>query len=357
MKTLYIGLFLALGMAVVGGYGAGVSKKETAVFAGGDFRFLEKAFGDTYGVVRVEVGYTGGTVSNPSAKNFASGGHVAAVRVTYMPDRISYSELMDVFWRNVDPTDGAGQFSDRGAQFRTVVFWIDQAQKTQAEASKAALAKSGRFKADLKTEIVKAGQFYPAPEADRNFAEKKPAEFTRLLAQSGRREFLEKTWGPEAVVERGLPPIVTGGTYKKPSRDELAKKLTPMQFDVTQNEGTEPPFNNEYWDNHEEGIYVDIVSGEPLFSSRDKFESGTGWPSFFLPLEPGNIKLERDASFGMVRTEVRSEHADSHLGHLFEDGPEPTGLRYCMDSASLRFIPVKDLVKEGYGKYLEYFKK
>ena len=144
-------------------------------------------------------------------------------------------------------------------------------------------------------------------------------------------------------------------TFRKPSDEELKRKLTPMQYKVTQHEGTEPPFKNEYWDNHEQGIYVDVVSGEPLFSSLDKFESGTGWPSFTRPLVPANIKTKTDRQFLMTRTEVRSAHADSHLGHLFDDGPKPTGLRYCMNSASMRFIPASKLVAEGYGEYAKLF--
>ena len=144
-------------------------------------------------------------------------------------------------------------------------------------------------------------------------------------------------------------------TFKKPADTELKSKLTPMQYKVTQHEGTEPPFKNEYWDNHEQGIYVDIVSGEALFSSLDKFESGTGWPSFSRPLAPENVKTKTDRQFFMSRTEVRSSHADSHLGHLFDDGPKPAGLRYCMNSASMRFIPASKLVAEGYGEYAKFF--
>jgi methionine-R-sulfoxide reductase len=166
--------------------------------------------------------------------------------------------------------------------------------------------------------------------------------------------------GPARTAAGGpapVPPPGVAGEYRKPAEEQLRKTLTALQFDVTQREGTEMPFNNTYWNNHAEGIYVDVVSGEPLFSSRDKYESGTGWPSFTRPLEPGNVVTVTDSSLGMVRTEVRSRFAGSHLGHLFDDGPAPTGLRYCMNSAAMRFVPVSELKVRGYDRYLELFAK
>jgi peptide-methionine (R)-S-oxide reductase len=164
--------------------------------------------------------------------------------------------------------------------------------------------------------------------------------------------------GAQAVAaNNGKTGARTMTDFKKPSDSDLKKQLSPVQYQVTQHEGTERPFQNEYWDNHEAGIYVDVVSGEPLFSSLDKFDSGTGWPSFTKPLEPANVKTKTDRSLFMERTEVRSQHADSHLGHLFDDGPQPTGLRYCMNSASMRFIPASKLAAEGYGQYLPLFEK
>lgn len=314
---------------------------ELATFAGGCFWCMVAPFEDAKGVIKVVSGYTGGHRENPTYQEVCADttGHFEAVQVSFDSAVLPYEKLLDIFWRQIDPTDAGGQFHDRGTSYRTAIFYHNEQQRRQAETSKHKLEQSSRFKRPVVTEILPATKFYPAEDDHQDYHKQNPLHYRQYRQGSGREYFLKKTWGEEKDLNQG----------------QLKQKLTRLQYDVTQNNATEPPFNNEYWDENREGIYVDIVSGEPLFSSRDKFDSGCGWPSFTRPLGQEKIKEQDDLSLSMVRTEVRSQVSDAHLGHVFDDGPSPGGLRYCINSAALRFIPKEDLEQEGYGEYARLF--
>ncbi|WP_440394922.1 peptide-methionine (S)-S-oxide reductase MsrA [Paenibacillus sp. SAF-054] len=313
--------------------------QEKATFAGGCFWCMVAPFEELPGIIKVESGYTGGHTENPTYEEVCSDttGHVEAVQIMYNPEVFPYNKLLELFWQQIDPTDEGGQFYDRGHSYRTAIFYHTDEQRVQAEASKAKLADSGRFNKPIVTPILPAQPFYAAEEYHQDYHKKNPGHYKRYRKGSGRDDFLEKAWAPEK------------------DKSELKQRLTPIQYEVTQNNATEPPFQNDFWDHHGEGIYVDIVSGEPLFSSRDKYDAGCGWPSFTRPIRDYSIKEKMDLSHMMVRTEVRSKGSDSHLGHVFDDGPGPSGLRYCINSAALRFVPKEELDQQGYGEYKALF--
>jgi peptide methionine sulfoxide reductase msrA/msrB len=332
-------------------------KYREAIFAGGCFWCMEPPFENAKGVIRTVAGYIGGTKPNPTYEEVSSGktGYLEAIKIVYDPDRITYGHLLDIFWKNIDPTDSDGQFVDRGPQYRTAVFYLDDEQKRAAEESKRILENSKVFQRPIVTEIRPATTFYEAEEYHQAFHRVSPVRYHQYKVHSGRDQFIEKTWGrgAAAAVPEAAGWKETAEGYRKPSDEDLRRVLTPLQYEVTQQGATEPPFKNEYWKNEAEGIYVDVVSGEPLFSSRDKYDSGTGWPSFTRPISPEHMVEVKD--WFTDRMELRSRLADSHLGHVFDDGPPPTGRRYCINSAALRFIKKFDMEREGYGGLLKLF--
>lgn len=354
MKTVFKPLNLILFILVVFGFlYANQPRLEKATFAGGCFWCIEAPFDKLDGVESAVSGYTGGEIVNPTYKQVSSGQtrHIEAVEVTYDPEKVSYQELLDYFWRQFDPTDAGGSFYDRGHQYTSAIFYHDDTQKALAEKSKIALDASGVFDKPVVTPIRPASKFYPAEEYHQDYYKKNPAHYQRYRTGSGRDKFIEQTWGSS----NKSSSKTSWRNFEKPDDATLKNTLSQLQYYVTQEDGTERAFSNEFWDNKAEGIYVDIVSGEPLFSSTDKYKSGTGWPSFTRPLLAENIVEKVDRKLWVERTEVRSKIGDSHLGHVFPDGPRPTGLRYCINSASLRFIPKADLQKEGYGEFVKLF--
>jgi peptide methionine sulfoxide reductase msrA/msrB len=327
-----------------------------ATFAGGCFWCLEADFLHLPGVLSATSGYIGGHAPNPSYEEVSAGdtGHFEAVQARFDPELLSYRALVDWFWRRIDPTNSGGQFCDHGSQYRTAVFFHDADQEREARASKEVLEDLQLLPRPVATEILPAGPFYVAEAHHQGYSQTNPRRYQLYRMGCGRDATLARLWGKEAAdplfalttrLAKGAPPEAT-----------LRKLLSPEVFCITRQAGTEPPFQNAYFDEHRPGLYVDAVSGAPLFSSQHKFDSGTGWPSFAQPLLPGNVVTRVDRKLLMPRTEVRAWHSGSHLGHVFDDSPRKLGgQRYCMNSASLRFIPLAELADAGYGRYAGLF--
>lgn len=357
---------------------------KSAIFAAGCFWCGQSDFEKAPGVIEVISGYSGGKLKNPTYETYAKGGHREVIMVVYNPAKITFAGLVEFLIKHIDPVDRGGSFVDRGTKYAPAIYVADEEERRAAEQVIDAIDEMKIYRRPINMPILARGDFWPAEDYHQFFHRKNPDQYARYRSGSGRDEYIVKHWGNKAAeltLPNAYPVHATGDdageksetskpekgeanqgkpweSFKKPKPAELRKKLTGMQYKVTQESATETAFKNPFWNQHEAGIFVDVVSGEPLFASTDKFDSGTGWPSFVKPLVADHMVYREDKSENAVRTEVRSRYGDSHLGHVFSDGPQDRGgMRYCINSASLRFIPKAKLEKEGYGMFLPLFEK
>ncbi len=337
--------------------------------AGGCFWGTQKYFDLVPGVKKTEVGYANGKTQNPTYEDVCYSGtdHAETVHIQYDETRLSLETILTLYYDAIDPTAVNRQGGDVGRQYRTGIYYTDPTDLPRIRASLDTLQK--QLVMPIAIEAKPLRQFFPAEETHQKYLDKHPGGYCHIGPELFARaaQAPAEPAPPPAPTPRPspgnapsatpavtpAPNIVAGAAYPAPSADTLRQQLTPLQYDVTQNSATEPPFQNEFWDNHRRGIYVDVTTGQPLFVSSDKFDSGCGWPSFSRPIDPAALREIKDASHGLIRTEVRSTGGDAHLGHVFTDGPAAAGgLRYCINSASLRFIPAEEMEKEGYGAFL-----
>lgn len=319
-----------------------MEKKAEIYLAGGCFWGTEHFLKQIEGVESTEVGYANSTVANPSYEQVCSGKTNAAetVKVVYDPEKVKLGLLLDLYFKTIDPTSHNRQGNDRGTQYRTGIYYTNPADLSVI--NKAIQTLGAQYSKPIAIEVMPLTNFYPAEGYHQDYLDKHPTGYCHIDPS-----LFEMAKKANASQE-----------YKKPDDATLRKKLSAEQYAVTQKNATEPAFRNAYWNEHRQGIYVDITTGEPLFVSTDKFDSGCGWPSFSKPIQKDLIVEKKDTSHGMIRTEVRSKTGDAHLGHVFPDGPKDKGgLRYCINSASLWFIPKEKMEEEGYGEYLPLLEK
>nr|WP_223869902.1 peptide-methionine (S)-S-oxide reductase MsrA [Paenibacillus sabuli] len=306
-----------------------------ATFAGGCFWCMVKPFDTLPGIVSVQSGYTGGHTDNPTYEDVGTEqtGHYEAVQIVYDPARFPYTRLLDVFWGQIDPTDDGGQFGDRGASYRSAIFVHDEQQRREAEASKRALEKSGRFKRPIVTAILPAQPFYIAEEEHQDYYKRRIMHYRRYREASGRDAYLARHW----QTERDM--------------DMWRKSLGEAQYRVIAVREEEAPYANAYWNQNEPGIYVDVLTGDPLFGTADQYDASTGYPAFTRPLEEGLVVREAELHPEGARTAVRSRLSGAWLGHLLTDGPGGDKRHYHIQSAALRFVPLTRMEAEGYARY------
>ncbi|MES2953108.1 MAG: peptide-methionine (S)-S-oxide reductase MsrA [Patescibacteria group bacterium] len=337
----------------------------TITLAGGCFWCTEAYFQEEKGIVDAVSGYAGGDEATASYLIVSEGTtkHREAVQITYDPKIISTEGILDIYWSHIDPTNTEGQFADKGPQYTTAIFYHTEDQEMVALDSKKRLEASGLFDKPIATVVLPFTTFFKAEEYHQDYYKKAAAHYELYKKGSGRAGFVEETWAKDAAIHflkseqtGAAVPKKEGYDYTDEEIAELLKNLDPLAYHVVAESGTESPFDNAYWNNKAEGIYVDIVTGKPLFSSTHKYDSGTGWPSFWRTIDDDSVTMLEDNSLSTTRTEIRSD--GGHVGHLFLDGPvEEGGRRFCTNSASLRFVPKADMEKEGYGEYLYLFKK
>lgn len=344
------------------------SATATALVAGGCFWCVEADLEKTPGVIEAISGYAGGTTQNPTYETYAAGGHREVVEVTYDPTEISFEEILIVTLKTTDPTDDLGTFADRGDNYSAALYYETAAEQKLIEDLIAEVDEYGPYEAPLAIDVVERPRFWPAEDFHQDYYKGtlSRVKYHVYRQASGRDAFIRNHWGADrspTVPWRSAQTATTTmqtntyfwSDYQKPDAATLQATLEPLVYRVTQADGTEPAGSSPLDTNYEPGIYVDVLSGEPLFSSRDKFDSGTGWPSFTQPITPQVVTEHEDRKFFMVRTEVRSAIADNHLGHVFTDGPaDRGGLRYCLNGVALRFVPETEMVAAGYEDFLQY---